>query len=1443
MDKPIMSPAPGERMLRFVGDRVRFSLRLPGDFPPIARALLRTTLGKASRVRQEIIATRAGKNPMSVGFWRDVPLRREASGEWAIELLLTDVGYYRAKAYVVDQGGRQIWPDGEDSGLSVHPSVYRTANTIYCAFARMFGPTKSARETAQEEGAKELTQLDARGYTVIPPSGKLRDLTRALPHIIDTLGCRILHLLPVGPTPTTFARFGRFGSPYACLDLTAIDPALVEFDKRTTGIGQFCELTRAAHRRGARVLLDMVINHTGWGSNLQEEKPAWFLHDRDGKFVSPGAWGTTWEDLVELNPAYVGLWDKLAEAFLTWCRRGVDGFRCDAGYKVPVPVWQFIQARVREEFPETLFLLEGLGGTWEATEALLTDGGMQWAYSELFQNYSGAEVARYLDYALRQSERVGLYVHYSETHDNLRLAARGRAWSLLRNRLCALASVNGGYGITCGVEWLATEKLDVHSSSGLCWDNPEILIAELARLNGLLSEHPCFFDGAKVTRLSPDDAAVCALRRESAEGLDWVLVLVNTDARKSQLLALQWAGGEPLSQPQVDLLGQKAPAAKVMKDQIVYTLEAGAAFCLAPSAKPAGLSGQDYRRARAQSDWAITALSKVLLPEDVGPCPWRELAARVEADARAFLGCVAEIDHARARTDLTAALDAAQGKYPQVVVWTVSDRRRITLVPPDHWLLLQDSQPFRAVLRTNDNGLRQHVEAIAVRSGYIACFPPKRPQIALDAELELDRHAAADENLIGNVRFLRAMPAFSSVMAHPPPGALALLTNGRGGMARLRVDVGRIDSKYDCALGANLHPDFPVDRHVLATRLRVWISADGFITPLHLLNLSSFQIGQPAVWSFVADAGDGRTVELQMTADMPEGSNTTVFRFTRTAATRLADLPPQFEVRLTARVDLEDRNFHTETHRNEGAEAHFRENCHALEGEAGFAFTPAADRQLCVFSNAGIYHPEPEWSQGIPHPIEQSRGQVGWGDSYSPGWFDLPLPASQSVTLALSAETPPPTFDSLDRSTPTRLAADQAALDQANLPETDSFGRRLVLAARAFVARRGTGRTIIAGYPWFLDWGRDTFISARGLLAAGMVAEVVEVLVTFGRFEEHGTMPNTIHGDNASNRDTSDAPLWYGVVCEEAAGRLKENLYDTVVDSSGRRIADVLREIALGYAQGTPNGIRMDPASGLIWSPPHFTWMDTNLPACTPREGYPVEIQVLWIRLLRQLQRLGLRPGAEPWEALANRAEESLHKLFWLEPQGYVADLLIAHSGQAAAGAVRDDALRSNYLFAISFGLFTGTPARRAVDAAWKYLLVPGALRSLAPLPVSPPLPLYGAEGRPLNNPREPYWGRYQGDEDTQRKPAYHNGTAWTWMLPTGCEALAKAWDMAPAAVGAAKATLGSLDKLLLTECLGQLPEILDGDAPHQARGCDAQAWSALEALRVWKCLAGGGLH
>ena len=399
----------------------------------------------------------------------------------------------------------------------------------------------------------------------------------------------------------------------------------------------------------------------------------------------------------------------------------------------------------------------------------------------------------------------------------------------------------------------------------------------------------------------------------------------------------------------------------------------------------------------------------------------------------------------------------------------------------------------------------------------------------------------------------------------------------------------------------------------------------------------------------------------------------------------------------------------------------------------------------------------------------------------------------------------------------------------------DAFQESLVRAVQAFVVRRGQGKTIIAGYPWFLDWGRDSLICARGLIAGGMIEDVRELLITFARFEDKGTLPNTIHGANATNRDTSDAPLWFGVACEELEVVLP-GFRETRVDGK-RTIADVLRSIGVNYARGTPNGIRMDAGSALIWSPSHFTWMDTNFPAGTPREGYPIEIQALWIRLLTQLHQIGAPIDSAAWNELAARAQASLEERFWIAESGWFADVLAARAGVPAKLAECGNALRSNCLFPISLGLITGENARLCVDAAARYLVVPGALRSLAPLPVMPPMPLYGNHGGLLNDPPNPYWPRYEGDEDTRRKPAYHNGTAWAWTLPTFCEALARAWESQPGAVAAAVNYLLSVRGVMNIACAGHIAEIFDGDAPHTPRGCDAQAWSATETLRVYSLL------
>jgi predicted glycogen debranching enzyme len=1450
MDTILMSPQPADRLVRFVGDSIRFSITSGPQASPQTgwQARLRTTLGRARIVREEIIRAHVAKVPAFGARWHDVPLAWDGTA-WSRDIILCEAGYASAKAYLIDPQGFQHWPHGPDAGISVHPDWTRTRNTLYCAFTRLFGSTRGATQLRPEPEETTLRALEKKGYATLPASGTFRDLTRQLPHIVQRLGCRILHLLPVHPTPTTYARFGRMGSPYAALDLTAVDPSLVEFDHRTTGIQQFEELTRATHRLGARVFLDIVINHTGWGSRLFEEHPEFFRRETDGRFASPGAWGVTWEDLVELEPHDVALWDLLAEALLTWCRRGVDGFRCDAGYKVPTHVWQYINARIHAEFPEVVLLLEGLGGPWEATENLLTEGGMQWAYSELFQNYSGEQVQWYLDHAHRQSQRFGTYVHYSETHDNDRLAARGRDWSLLRNRLSALTSVHGGFGFTCGVEWLATEKILVHQRTGLAWDSPSHIVQELADLNHLLAHHPAFFDGASLQRLSPDASPAYALLRRSADQRWAALVLINlaTD-RPSRLSIPKAALGTPCPIA-LDLLGQTLPEIVVSATHVNITLPPGAAFGLSDQQAPPAALGDHYRAFRARVAWALQAASEQVPAECLSGLDAETTSRLVAEDAPRWLALLAEAIAKRpasgdAPLDLStiATQWTRTTPFPCVVVWRPEQARRITLVPPGWWLVLRLDSPFHAHLRIGDCRVESHRHSVPVSNGHIVAFPPRSPSTTETASLRWDTPDSSTPPTAASLRFLadpsdpNAAPARSVL----DTDGVVLLTNRRGGMARLRVHFGSIQSKYDAALAANLHPNVPVDRHVLVKRVRAWLNADGFISPLDGNNLLHFREGPTPAWIFRANAGNGRSVVIVLEATMLTDRNTVLFRFAR------SDSGAPIQANLTLRVDIEDRNFHSETRRNPGAEHHFTQHCRPQAKTCGFEFTPAVDRRLRVTSSSGVFHPQPEWSENIPHPIEAGRGQVAQGDAFSPGWFAVPLPQGKSVLLTLDAETNPPSAELLfqalpkpphfqvapDTCVPPAIADQDASLNSIVSPSSP-FARQLAAATEAFVVGRDSGQTVIAGYPWFLDWGRDTLIAARGLLASGWHDEVDGILRVFGRFADRGTLPNSIHGDNASNRDTTDAALWFIRVVEEATPHRAPDFLHRPIHPDGPSLLQVVRGIVEGHLQGTPNGIRVDPASALVWSPGHFTWMDTNHPAGTPREGYPVEIQALWITALRFLARID-PSSTTRWELLALQATASFGKLFWLDSHGWFSDVLLARPGQPASQAVPDSALRCNMLLPVTLGLASETQSRRCVAAAYEHLLVPGALRSLAPLPVTPPLPIRGRDGHLLNDPTSPYWGRYEGDEDTRRKPAYHNGTAWTWFLPSFCEALALAWNQRSEARRAARAILATSAELLPVGCIGHLPEILDGDAPHLQRGCDAQAWSVTECLRVW---------
>ncbi len=1441
-----MFPRTGECLVRFVGDVIRFELS-PVTKPQNAAgsvARLRTTIGRGDERRREICDAHFHNVPSAGRAWRDLEMKWDGA-VWHLDLPLAEVGFFHAKAYLTDEPGWQHWPDGSDVFLNVQPNWCRTANTIYCAFPRMFGPNKSKATTLNKADEARWKKLDEQGYTVIPPSGKLRDVIAELPHIFDDLGCRLLHLLPVGPTPTTMAKFGRFGSPYAVQDLTAVDPALVEFDQRTTGIEQFCELTDAVHLKGGRVLLDLVINHTGWGSDIFEKHPEWFVKDPNGKFVSPGAWGNIWEDLVEMQMESTELWDYLANVFLTWCRRGVDGFRCDAGYKVPMIVWQYITARVHTEFPETVFLLEGLGGGWDDTAIRLTEGGMQWAYSELFQNYSSAEVSHYLDHSLKHSKRVGLLFNYSETHDNDRLAKKGREWSLLRNQLCALTSVSGGFGFTNGVEWLAAEQVNVHSARGMSWGSTNHIVAELKKLNHLLATHPCFFDSAFIARISAPADPVLALIRHSPGFKSTVLVLVNLDiksaatftldrskidgalaaATESSIAALPALLDAIEKRTANELLSGELPEISGPGQKTSVKLKAAQSVCLALEPVPSESVGADYRAARARAALAFQIALGAGNESLATDLPWTDLAQKIDTDLEGFVA---------------GSPDYRLGLYPCAVHWTLPDTKRVVPVPPEHWLVIRLEERFSWTLRFDEPERTVRGHAVLTNQGWAAVVPAQTEPG--DARIEINAYGAMIGQHEGAIRFLDKQPAWVGELTalkglnHLASERTVLLTNGRGGMARINLDLGRVCSKYDCLLGANLGPNLPVDRHVFIKRLRLWANADGFVSPLNADNLIHFKPGPPAVWRFRVQAGNGRAVFIRLGIEMVKNENTVQVVLLR-EHTEFPLMPNQtaktdkLPLRLTARFDLEDRSFHWETQKNGSAEAHFSSHTNAVEAGVGFEFQPAVDRRLLVTATAGKYHSAPEWCENLPHPVEASRGQTGHGDAWSPGWFDLPLGDDGDATALIATSEVHTHIGE-----PNSADAPAAENSSPTTDDADPFGDRLKIAASQFVVRRGDFKSVIAGYPWFLDWGRDTLICARGMIAAGWIDEVRQLLVGFGRFEENGTLPNTIHGADASNRDTSDAPLWYGVVAEELAAATDDSVYSIKVDDR-RTVTDVLRSIAAGYLKGTPNGIHVDEESGLVWSPSHFTWMDTNYPAGTPREGYPIEIQALWIRLLNTLKKIGAQPVAEQWNQLATKAVASVNKLYWLEKKGWYADSINASAGEPASLGVVDQALRSNCLIPISFGLLTGENARRCVEAARRYLVVPGGLRSLAPLPVEPPLPVHGNDGRLLNDPENPYWGSYKGDEDTRRKPAYHNGTVWTWTFPIFCEALVAAYDGELPAIRAAVAYLGSMDRLLEEGCYGQIPENLDGDAPHAQRGCDAQAWGVTEALRVWNAL------
>ena len=1467
-------PAPGGRFLRHSGDTVSFELRVAGA-PDGGRAVLRTSLGGARRWRRETIASMDEDRPPLALDWNDVPMEEVGCAEdapgvrrFAVRVPLVDIGFFRAKACYFEPGStRPLWPDGSDVEIKVSPAWTVQGASIYCAFPRQFGPACEAERSGP--APSEATALDGRGWAAIPPEGTFRALARRLDTIVLDEGFRVVQLLPVHPVPTTFARMGRFGSPFAALDFLSVNPALAEFDPAATPLDQFREFVDAVHVRGARVFIDLPANHTGWASTLQIHRPEWFRREPGGRFHSPGAWGVTWEDLVELDHARPGLRAFVASVFEFWCAQGVDGFRCDAGYMVPAETWRYVVARVREQFPDTVFLLEGLGGKISVTRDLISEQGLDWAYSELFQTDDRAAFERYLPGAIAMGEETGPLAHYAETHDNNRLAARSRTWARMRTALAALASQQGCFGIANGVEWFATEKIDVHGASALRWGSPDNQVAAIRRLNALLALHPAFGAGAHVEmRQIKDGNSLALLRvpRGGASGCDLsLLVLANLDPDREQ--PVSWTGFDataavilfdsstpdgrhpptggtlplfhfstfPLSGGERAGRAQLAPGQVLCLSRDSADLAALDAALAAPPSRepPAAVRRQELRMAALRLRRVLTGGRPLGPDEDVD-----ELADALAADP---LAAVSRFLPGGSMPPVTEC------RFPE-------DERRVVPLPAGNFLLVRAAAPFRAHLEYAAGGrsLRKSAGSFALADGSHAAFvdhPATDADEPVRAELRLEL-AASDRPLRGAVA-LQVLPARCRAPRPEKSGAevrrgdfAALLVNGRGAMARVRARFGEVRSQYDALLAANPDPAVPCDRVVLLPRVRAWVVDRGFSTPLDSSCLRSFRADPDRVrWTFDAPVGTGRTVALAAELRLVPGENRALLRFGRERgggdSARADDAEP---VELILRPDVESRSFHEKTKAFAGPERDFPA---AVRPEpAGFVFAPPGRVALAVRfdgPDAGSatnprFVAEPEWHYMVAHPDEAARGQDGSTDLFSPGWFSARLAGGECVDLVASVpgdgEVEKCKSENVEKCKSESVEmwkcgnvkkCQSSTSSTSSAPST--FEAALAASSRAFLAVREDAPTVIAGYPWFLDWGRDTFIALRGLLADGLSDVALAVLRKFGAFEDRGTLPNMICGSDASNRDTSDAPLWFCVVSGEA-GRGKPP----------PDLAKVVLRILRGYLAGTPNGIRVDPDSALVFSPPHFTWMDTNYPAGTPREGYPVEIQALWIAALGLAARI---EPAGPWRGLRDAARASLLRFFWSPERGFLSDCLHAPGGfRPAADAVADDHLRCNQLFAVTLGAMEADhPAARAVVASAARLLVPGAIRTLAPGRTAYELPVRAADGRLLNDPAAPYWGRYEGDEDTRRKPAYHNGTAWPWPFPSYAEALVEVFG--DSAVPAARSLLCSALPLLESGCIGQLPEIMDGDAPHEGRGCDAQAWSATEFLRVLRRLDG----
>jgi predicted glycogen debranching enzyme len=459
------------------------------------------------------------------------------------------------------------------------------------------------------------------------------------------------------------------------------------------------------------------------------------------------------------------------------------------------------------------------------------------------------------------------------------------------------------------------------------------------------------------------------------------------------------------------------------------------------------------------------------------------------------------------------------------------------------------------------------------------------------------------------------------------------------------------------------------------------------------------------------------------------------------------------------------------------------------------------------------------------YPVEQSRGYEFRGTLWTPGHFEVTLRRGTPATLIASVEADdimaalePAEAGTLERERRRRL------IDASAPSVQNEMGAQLVLAADQFIitpkgrladttraaALGNEVRTIIAGYHWFTDWGRDTMISLEGLtLTTGREREANFILRTFSHYVRDGLIPNMFpDGSNEGLYHTADATLWYFHAVEAYVRRSGD-------ETTLTHLLPIMLDIVQHHVEGTRFGIGVDPADGLLCQGAQgyqLTWMDAKVDGwvVTPRRGKAVEINALWYNALRLLEgwvhQVRGDGAAAAIRARADRVYESFNKRFWIDDAGYLFDVIDGEGGDSRL-------CRPNQIFSISLHhpVLDRTRWESVIEVVRQRLLTPVGLRSLAP----------GEPG---------YRDRYFGDLRA-RDAAYHQGTVWAWLIGPWIDAWLK---VHPEDRAGARAFLGGLLDELTTFGIGTIAEVFDAEPPYTPRGCIAQAWSVAEVLRCW---------